>query len=207
MAEAERRVAMAWVVWPPSSCRFPVAMSSDSRSCRVAAVRRSVSCYVAVNHTGFVRMAQTEGHLLQNAELLARVEEDPVADDLPQIDAIQKLEGNERDPIVFAVVMNGNNVGVFELGRRVCLAGEAVAELFIFGGFRRHRLDGHDAVENGIPGLVDDTHRSTAELLQDLVPPKNVSHQFSLTALASRSSMPNPTESTPCRGRNRDIQV
>jgi hypothetical protein len=70
---------------------------------------------VPVNDPHLVGVAEARRDLLQDAELLSRVEVDPAADDLLDVDPLEELEGDEGDSLVPAVVVDNNNVGVLQL--------------------------------------------------------------------------------------------
>ena len=75
--------------------------------------------------------------------------------------------------MVFAEVMNGNNVRVGERASRLCLALKARLVVLVFAvgeAFGPHRLDGNAAIDQGIEAFVHYPHRPAPDLPGDLVP-------------------------------------
>ena len=72
-------------------------------------------------------------------------------------------------PLVFADFVNGHDVGMIEIGRRLGLALKALHVVGRGELTGEDHLQGHDAVEAHLPGLVDDAHAAAGDLLQQLV--------------------------------------
>jgi hypothetical protein len=81
----------------------------------------------------------------------------------------RKFHGDERLPVLLSDVMNCADVWVIQRGRRLCFALKAGECLRVAGNFFRKKLEGDEAVEPGILGLVDHTHAPATELFQDAV--------------------------------------
>src|ERR1035438_391753 len=72
-------------------------------------------------------------------------------------------------------VKNGNNAGVVQTPRGLRLIQEPQAKFLFFFGFlspKRNRFHRDQAVDLGIPGLINDTHSPAAQFSHDLVPAK-----------------------------------
>ena len=72
-------------------------------------------------------------------------------------------------PSCFADFVDGADVGMIQSGRRSRLAPEAFQRLRIFGQLVGQELQGDEAAELSVLGLVDHTHPAAAELLDDAV--------------------------------------
>jgi hypothetical protein len=83
--------------------------------------------------------------------------------------ALQQFHGNEGLPIVFVNFVNGANVGVIE--GRGCLgfALETLERLMVLRQSLRQELQGDEAMQLGVFGLIDHTHPAAAQLLQNTV--------------------------------------
>ena len=84
--------------------------------------------------------------------------------------AFEKLHGHVEDPVLLAVVVDGDDVRVVQERRGLGLALEPLQGLVVRGRRRtRDGLQGHLAVEDRVEGLEDLAHRSPAELAENLV--------------------------------------
>ena len=66
-------------------------------------------------------------------------------------------------PVVGALVVDGDHVGVRQPGRGLRLADEPGDELLVLGQRRVHHLEGDRAVEPGVVGLVDGGHAAARQ--------------------------------------------
>ena len=66
-------------------------------------------------------------------------------------------------------VVHGHDAGVLQGGGGLRLVEEPVATLRVGRRVRRQGLEGDEAAEQGVAGLVDDTHAALPELLDDAV--------------------------------------
>src|SRR5262249_49354280 len=73
-------------------------------------------------------------------------------------------------PVVLADLVDLHNVRVLKTGDGQRLRAEARQLRIADEVTRQDHLQGHHAVELGLPGLVDDRHTPAAQLPQDLVP-------------------------------------
>ena len=83
-------------------------------------------------------------------------------------EVVQLLAPNRLAPDV----VERADVGVVEGGDALRLALEARLELGVGGEVRGEELQGHVAIEAGVPGLVDLAHAAGPELRRDLVGPE-----------------------------------
>ena len=83
--------------------------------------------------------------------------------------ALQKFHGDKRLLLLFANVVNGADVGMIQ--RRGCLrfAPKTRQGLRIARQIGRKKLQGYEAVQPGIFGLVNHPHSSVAKLLDEVI--------------------------------------
>ena len=72
-------------------------------------------------------------------------------------------------PSLLADVVDGADVGMVQCGSGLGFALEARERLRVAGNVFRQELQGDEAVEPSVLGLVDHTHAAAAELLDDAV--------------------------------------
>jgi len=77
--------------------------------------------------------------------------------------ALDELHGEKGHPVRFAHVVDGDDVGVAELGGQARLAQEAVLGVAAFQLGGLDLLEGDGALELGVPGLPDHAHASGAD--------------------------------------------
>ena len=70
--------------------------------------------------------------------------------------------------VLFAGGVDRHDVGVMQLGRRLCLTVEASHRLARQAQAGGQDLERHLAVERDLPRLVDDAHAATADFPDDL---------------------------------------
>ena len=71
--------------------------------------------------------------------------------------------------IVLAHLVDGHDVGVMQIGRRLGLRQEALQRGGIGQLARQNHFYRHNAVETHLPGLVDHAHSASSDFLQQLV--------------------------------------
>src|ERR1700687_5600449 len=86
-----------------------------------------------------------------------------------QRQAIQKFHGDERLAVLVVNFVDGADVGMIQCGGRLGYALKATECLRVFGYVVGQELEGHKATEFDILSLVDHTHPSAAQLLDDAV--------------------------------------
>src|SRR2546426_8661004 len=82
---------------------------------------------------------------------------------------VQKLHGNERLSILLANVINRADIGVVQGGRGLGFALKTSERMRVLGNFGGQELQGNETVQPHVLGLVDHTHASATELLDDVV--------------------------------------
>ena len=83
--------------------------------------------------------------------------------------ALHEFHGDEGLTLVLVDVVDGADMGVVEGGAGPGLAPEPLQGHRVAEEFLRQELQRDGAVQAGVLGLVDDTHASAADLLQDAV--------------------------------------
>ncbi len=114
-----------------------------------------------------VHVGHPVAHLVHDVDLLRQAEL-AVADHVGQIPSLEQLHRHEEVPLVFTVVVHLDDVGVIQLCCGLGLAAEARDPLLFGGHVRRQNLDRHDAAELRVLAAVDDTHRTLADLFDQL---------------------------------------
>ncbi len=66
-------------------------------------------------------------------------------------------------------LVNRADVGMVQGGRRLGFPNEALTGVVVAGQLRGKKLEGHEAVELGVLGFVDDPHAAPAELLEHAI--------------------------------------
>ena len=91
------------------------------------------------------------------------------ADAVLQGHAFQKLHGDEGWPSCFADLVDRADVGMVQSGSGLRFALKALEGLRVVGYIVGQELQGDEAAELGVLGLVDDAHAAAAELFDDAV--------------------------------------
>ncbi len=89
-------------------------------------------------------------------------------EDGAQVVALDELEGDEVQPLIFAAEEDAGDVLVIELGGAAGLLVEAADVLGVVGHLRRQDLQRHEAVELGVAGAEDRRHAAHADRLDQL---------------------------------------
>ena len=90
-------------------------------------------------------------------------------DTMLQRHAVQKFHGDEGLTVVLIDFINGADIGMVQGRGRLRLALEAGQGLGIFGDFIGQELQGDKPVQGNVLGLVDHTHPSAADFLDNAV--------------------------------------
>ena len=90
-------------------------------------------------------------------------------DAMLQRHAVQKLHGDEGLAVLLADVVDGADVGMIQRGSGPGFAAEAVQGLRVAGDLVGQELEGDEAMQPRVLGLVDHTHTAAAELFHDAV--------------------------------------
>ena len=91
------------------------------------------------------------------------------SDDVLQGIPFQILHRDEGCVVFFANLVNGADVRMIQGRRGLGFALKAAECLWVFGYLFGQKLEGHEAAELHILGLVDDTHSATTEFFDDAV--------------------------------------
>ena len=83
--------------------------------------------------------------------------------------AIQKFHGDERLAVLLANVVDGANVGMVQRRSRLRFTPKAFQRLSVVGHIFGQKLEGYEAVQPGILGLIHHTHATAAELVDDVI--------------------------------------
>ncbi len=125
---------------------------------------------VAVDDALRVGVVERGQDAVHDVELLVERLQQVAVDRVAEVRALEELHRHVEEPVLLlAEVVHGDDVRVVEEGGRLGLALEALEGLV--AGRRAHgeRLQGDEAVEDGVLGLVDLAHRAVAELTDDPV--------------------------------------
>jgi hypothetical protein len=90
-------------------------------------------------------------------------------DALGQRPAFHELHHQVRLALVLAHVVDGTNVGMVQRRGRARFALEALLRGRVGGPLRRQELDGDDAAQSRVLGLVHHAHAARAQLLENPV--------------------------------------
>jgi hypothetical protein len=123
---------------------------------------------VAMDDAGPMRGRQRVGHLNRDGQRLGdreRAFRNPRLERL----AVEILDDEKREALVFADVVERADVRVLERRDQPRLALEALAELRVGGERRRQDLQGDDAIETRVVGSIDLAHSALPERREDLI--------------------------------------
>ncbi len=81
----------------------------------------------------------------------------------------EMLHGDEGPPPVLADLIDGANAGMVQGGGGARFAPEALESRGVVGDFGGEKLEGHEAPQIDVFGLVHHTHPASAQLLDDAV--------------------------------------
>jgi len=122
-----------------------------------------------VYHPGAVGLHQPSSHLDPEPNGLGNGQGTPL-DFLLERLAFEVLHADEHLPVIgFVDVMHHADVVVLKGGRGLRLVDEALLGFLVAGELWGEELERDGAVELEIPGLVDHTHPSPAEVFEDVV--------------------------------------
>ena len=123
---------------------------------------------VAVDDALCVGSVQSIGDL--DAQIEHRLDFQRLATDpVPERLALQKFHGDEGSPLGLVNLVNGADVRMIQCRSGLGFALKTAECLRAFGYIVGQELESHKATELHILGLVYDTHRAGAELLDDVI--------------------------------------
>ena len=111
----------------------------------------------------FVGLAEAGEHLEHDGKGELGIGAEPILDGPLEVQALQELEGHERQPLVFAELVDHHDVRVLESRYRLSLALEPRQGPGIGRDPRGHHLHRDHPVQRLVNGAVDDPHRPPAE--------------------------------------------
>ena len=123
---------------------------------------------VAVDHVALVGVVQRPGQRLDQAGGLLRAPR-AVGQGGRHAAAIDVFEREERVPLVLADLENLHDVGMLQPGDRLGLDTETGDLLERRGPGVADHLQGDQALQTGLPGLIHDPHAAPAQFAGDLV--------------------------------------
>src|SRR5262249_54286255 len=125
---------------------------------------------VAVNDPEVVRLGQRLAALADDAEDAHRLHPAVAVDGRAYRLAIEELHGHEEQALAgLAEIEETHRVRVLELRAGLGLVDEAANPLGILGDLGVQNLDGDNAVDGNLAGLVDHAHSALADAINDLV--------------------------------------
>ena len=123
---------------------------------------------VAMDDAFGVGSVESIGNLDSDGEQRLQIHR-TVADQVLQGVAVEELHGDERLAVLVADVVDGADIGMVEGGRGLGLTPETLQSLAVLGHSFGQEFQSHKAIEPGVLGLVDDTHPTAAQLLDNPV--------------------------------------
>jgi len=101
--------------------------------------------------------------------------------------ALQKFHGQKQFAVGFLNVVNRADVRVVQRRRRPRFSPQPLQRLAVFGIFLRQKLQGHEAAQLGVLGLVDHTHAAATELFHDAIMRDGFADHSSVKSIESLS--------------------
>jgi hypothetical protein len=122
-----------------------------------------------VDDAALVEVIQREGDLFDVSDRALERNRTPFGDQLKNVGAVDELERNKEVPLDLPRVVNGDDVFVLELGRRLSLGFKAADERFVRGALFVQDLERDGPLEGRIDREIDRPHSAGAELSLDLI--------------------------------------
>src|ERR1019366_9372184 len=126
---------------------------------------------VPVNYPDAVGRIQSVAHLLNDIHRFLWSKSLLLADEGPQILALDKLHGDELHALGFAEIVNADHVAVGDLMSEQQLLLETGEDRGVRSQFRPDNLQCDEPVKFAIGGLVDSAHTALAEQLENFITP------------------------------------
>ena len=123
---------------------------------------------VSVDDLHLVGEGEPIADLLHDAHLLVEGDRG-IADDVLEVGPLEKLHRHVGAAVFLSEVVDRDDVGMIEAGRRLRLALKPLTEVFVGPALGRHGLDGDVPVQDRVVGLEHEAHRPLTELPDDLV--------------------------------------
>src|SRR5215813_10213707 len=115
-----------------------------------------------------VRRIQPIGYLDREVQQLVDLQglrPNPVLEGLP----LQILHGDEGLAFILADLVDGTDMGMVQSGGGARFALKTLQSLAVLGKMFREELQGDEAAELGVLGLINHTHPAATQLLEDAV--------------------------------------
>ena len=123
-----------------------------------------------MNQAALVSDGQAARRFASHAKQFGRIQAAGAEEALFQRFALEQLHGDERHAAIFADLINGHDVVVFESGGGLGLLVEAPAVGGTGGQRRQHRLERRRTLEPNILRLENHAHAAVAENLDNAIP-------------------------------------
>ncbi len=122
---------------------------------------------ITVQDAALVGVVNGVGHVGQHADAFTRIQ-DEAADFGAEVAAFDELHREVGQTVVFAKIVDGDDVGVFECGGAFSFGAEPLDD-FGIGQGRENHLERDTPVEADLARFVDDTHAAAREFADDFV--------------------------------------
>ena len=118
-----------------------------------------------------MREVQSRAELRTRRQRLRERHRRPVLDPRRERLPLEELHDDERVPLVFTVVEEGDDVAVLKAGDGAGFTIEPGAAVRVVREVGQHHFDGHFPFEHRIACAIKRTHPAARDALEDLVPP------------------------------------
>ena len=126
---------------------------------------------VAVDHATGVRVGEPVAGFREDPELFRDGNLGRHFDETPEILAVEELHSHEEPAVGLTEVEDLDHMRMVHAADGLGLAPEALLD-FVARAFEREGLERHDPIENRVPRLEHQSHRTLAELLPEFVTPE-----------------------------------
>ena len=162
--------APAWVSFDSAAAPIARAMpKSATFTCPFVPIRMFAGLTSRWTSAGAVGEPERGGHLAGDLRRLLARERSVGAEDVGQRAALHVLHGDEVGAGVLAPVVDVDDVGMAQVGRRLRLAAEPLDEVGVGGELGEQHLDRHLAIEQQVAGDEHVGHTAATDSLVDLV--------------------------------------
>ncbi len=93
----------------------------------------------------------------------------PLKQAIGQCSNLEERHHQIGEALFLTVVLNGDDIGMPQIGEHLGLEAKALLEIGIFREMRSDDFDGYETVAFPIVGAIDRGHAAAANLLQDLI--------------------------------------
>ena len=124
---------------------------------------------VAVNNSALVGVVESATGLDGVRQLQGKRQIGPAADQLFQAFTLHQFHRYVGRACFFTHVINRNDIGMLQASRGLGFAVESLQHIGIFGHALGDGLERYQPIDNGVAGAINDSHRATAQLLDQFV--------------------------------------